>query len=510
MIDDNSEKMLEVRGVSKSFYGNTVLNKIDFDLEKGEVLGLVGQNGAGKSTLVKILTGVYQKDAGTIKVAGKEVELCDIQSAHESGISIVFQELSLALNMTVADNIYVGSLPTDRLGFVRNNILNQNVQELLDRFHVDVKPTDRVGDLTIGKRQIVEIMKAVSKNPKILILDEPTSSLEEKEIKVLFEFIRELKRNGYSIIYISHHMSEVFEICDSIMILRDGNKIKACKKDEISVRDLISLMIGREYQNSNDTGNHITEDRESGNTVFEIKHLGDNRYFKDINFKISKGEILGIAGIIGCGKTELCESIYGLRSVTEGEILLNGKRIQTKSPDYSKNNGIVLLPENRKTQGLFLNDTIEHNIITCILKKVCDNGLLQQQKINKVVSRYQNSLAIKMRSQKQVLRYLSGGNQQKVLVAKCIADEPQLLIAIDPTRGIDVASKADIHKILRQLADQGLSVLVISSELDELISISNRILVMNTGKIIDEFYRSSFDEGKIMLSMHQSIVQGVE
>lgn len=495
-------KLLEAKGVCKAFYGNTVLDHIDFDLDYGEVLGLVGQNGAGKSTLVKILTGVYQMDGGSIKIEGKDAVLDSIQSANASGISLVFQELSLALNMTVADNIFVGNLPTDAINIVKKKELYAKTQKLLDEFNVDIKPWDKVGDLTIGKRQIVEIIKAISKDPKILILDEPTSSLEEKEIETLFDFIRQLKKNKYSIIYISHHMSEVFDIVDNVMVLRDGKKTRWCSINDITVQELISLMIGREYKayNGMDAGRITSEEK-----VFEVKNLSDGKHFKDVSFSIAKGEVLGIAGIIGCGKTELCETIYGLRAASAGTITVHDKTIRTKSPVESKKQGILLIPENRKTQGLFLNDTVENNAIACILPKLTRVGFLQKKKIGKVIKKYQKDLAIKMTSPKQVVRFLSGGNQQKVLVAKCIADDPKVLIAMDPTRGIDVASKADIHRIIHELSDAGLSVLVISSELDEIMNMADRILVMNSGKMIEEFTRANFDEQQILLSMHQSI-----
>lgn len=502
METNTNPKLLEAKGVSKTFYGNTVLDHVDFDLDYGEVLGLVGQNGAGKSTLMKILTGVYQKDDGSIKIEGKEAVLDSIQSANASGISIVFQELSLALNMTVADNIFIGAYPTDSLKLVKDKELYQKTKELLDRFHVDIQPFDVVGKLTSGKRQIVEIIKAISKNPKVLILDEPTSSLEETEIQTLFDFIRNLKENNYSIIYISHHMSEVFDIADNVLVLRDGKRVCWCGKDEVTTQELISLMLGREFQGF--SGKADARKR-SGEIAFEVRNLSDGKHFHNVSFSIAKGEVLGIAGIIGCGKTELCETIYALRKARGGEMIIGGAPVSFQSPSDCKSHHLLLIPENRKTQGLFLNFDVQNNVIACVLKKLSKHGFLQKEKISEMMNRYQENLHIKMSSNEQIVRFLSGGNQQKVLIAKCIADDPEVLIAMDPTRGIDVASKADIHQIIHQLAESGLSVLVISSELDEVMKMADRILVMNSGRITEEYSCEAFDEEKIMVAMHQTV-----
>ncbi len=492
--------LLEVSEVSKAFYEHTVLDHVSFRLEAGEVLGLVGQNGAGKSTLMKILTGVYEKDSGSIKIDGKEAALGSIQEANTSGISIVFQELSLALNMTVADNIFVGNLPLGAAHLVDKKELYRRTQELIDRFHVDIRPDDKVGELTIGKRQIVEIIKAISKNPRVLILDEPTSSLEESEIQVLFNFIRSLKEQNYSIIYISHHMSEIFEIVDNILILRDGKKIRECGKDEITVQQLISLMIGREYESY--TGDTSARSHR-GDTEFEVRALSDGKHFSDISFSVARGEVLGIAGIIGCGKTELCEAIYGARAATSGSLLIEGKALSVKLPSDSKDAGVLCIPENRKTQGLFLNTTVHNNMIACVLNKMCSGVFLNNAKIRTMIEKYRAMLNIKMTDDRQIIRFLSGGNQQKVLVAKTIADDPKVLIAMDPTRGIDVASKEDIHRIIHELSRAGLSVLVITSELDELMNMCDRILVMNSGRLVAEYERENFNEAEILLKMHQ-------
>lgn len=494
-------KLLEARNITKAFYGNKVLDDVSFDLDYGEVLGLVGQNGAGKSTLVKILTGAYQLDSGTIHIEGKLTKLTDIHTANESGIALVFQELSLAPNMTVADNIFIGNIPTDSLGLVDKKKLYQQARELIEKFAVDIKLDDLVQNLSIGKRQIVEILKAISKKPKVLILDEPTSSLEEAEIQVLFNFIEELKKNKLSIIYISHHMSEIFRIVDRVMVLRDGRKIGIYNREEINVEELIRLMINQDF--SSFFGG--LEKRVIQNEpVIEIKGLTREPSFRDVNLVVNRGEILGITGIVGCGKTELCQAIYGVIHVKRGEVYLNKEKIPLTGPSEVKRRGILFIPENRKTQGLFLNDSVQNNTIACILSKVSRKGFLMNGKIREIAERYIDNLNIKVRSLDQIIRFLSGGNQQKVLVSKCVAAEPKLLIAMDPTRGIDVGSKADIHRLLNELARKGLAIIMVSSELDELTNMCDRIVVMNNGRITKSFLRDEFNTGQILLSIHQT------
>ncbi|MCL2865086.1 MAG: sugar ABC transporter ATP-binding protein [Lachnospiraceae bacterium] len=499
MIENKEDKLLCVNNVTKAFYGNTVLEHVSFEMNHGEVIGLVGQNGAGKSTMVKILMGAYQKDSGSILIEGKEADLGSIKAATQSGISMVFQELSLASNMTVADNIFINDLPTNAFNLIRKKELYEKTQKLIHEFNIDIFPDDKIGDLTIGKRQIVEIMKAISSNPKILILDEPTSSLEEAEIKVLFKFIEELKRKGYSIIYISHAMSEIFDIVDRIVVLRDGKKVEDCKKEELDVKKLINLMIGKEYESYVGLQG---ERKRSEEVLFSAKNLCRKPYFRDVDFEVRTGEILGFAGITGSGKTELCETLFGVGKLDAGTMEIGNKGIRAYSPSDCKEDGILLLPENRKTQGLFLDSTVRNNIIASIVKKVTTGIFLDNKKIDQKINAYQKALNIKMTSDAQIIRFLSGGNQQKVLFAKCIADEPKLLIAMDPTRGIDVAAKADIHKIMHELSEEGLSIIVISSELDELMMLCDRILVINAGKIITEYSRQDFDEEEILVSMH--------
>jgi len=505
MVETAEAKLLEVQGATKAFYGHTVLDDVSFDLDYGEVLGLVGQNGAGKSTLVKILTGAYQPDGGRILIDGRPTELPDIRTANANGIAEVFQELSLAPNMSVADNIFIGNIPTNRIGLVKTRAFHSQARELIRRFGVSIQPHDLVQDLSIGKRQIVEILKAISKKPKLLILDEPTSSLEEDEIRILFDFIAELKKNRFSIIYISHHLSEIFRIVDRVMVLRDGRKVGIYDRNEIDTRQLIRLMINQDLD--------AFFGRQAGmsrnDPVLEVRNFTREPYFRNAAFTVNRSEILGLAGIVGSGKSELCQALYGVIRLDSGEAFLEGNPVRLSRPSDAKREGILFLPENRKTQGLFLNDIVRHNMIACVLQKVSRRGFLQPRKIRDLAEQFVKRLDIKLRSLEQIVRFLSGGNQQKVLVAKSIALEPRLIVAMDPTRGIDVGSKADIHRILHELTDSGMAIIMVSSELDELIHMCDRIIVMNDGRITDEFPRDQFATEKILLAMHQSNEQGV-
>ncbi|MFA5514204.1 MAG: sugar ABC transporter ATP-binding protein, partial [Sphaerochaetaceae bacterium] len=486
--------------ISKSYYGNKVLKEINFDLNKGEVLGLVGENGAGKSTLIKILSGVVKADTGTIKIDGEQRDNYDVKTANEFGISVVFQELSLANNLTVADNIFIGNFPQNLFGAVDKKRVHKQTNELLKRFDVDIKSNELVGNLSIGKKQIVEILKAVSKNPKVLILDEPTSSLEKTEIDILFSFIRTLKNSGYSIIYITHFLEEVFTIVDRVFVLRDGSKVGVYTPKEIDEKKLIELMINQ------DADEYMKyEDREKRNLeeFIKIENLTKKSDFEDFSVNIKKGEILGIAGVVGCGKDAVCKALAGVISIDSGNIYLDDKKIIIKNPVDALQNGIVLLPENRKTDGLFLDHDVKSNIYSSAIKKVSVNGWIREKKVQTLSAEYRKKMSIRLHSLNQQVRYLSGGNQQKILLAKCIAPDPMLLIAMDPTRGIDVKAKKDIHTIFTDLADKGYSILMISSDLEELLNVCDRVVSMVNGKITAEFERENFNLQEVLLSIHK-------
>jgi ABC-type sugar transport system ATPase subunit len=496
-----AEIFLEAEDISKSFFGNRVLNDVNFEISYGEVLGLVGENGAGKSTLIKIITGVYKQDSGVIKMDGEGVEIPDVSAARRLGISVVFQELSLSPNLTVAENIFVGMMPSNTFGMLQRQRLYTMAQELIDKFKVNIKPDDSVGKLSIGNRQIVEILKALASNPKLLILDEPTSSLEDEEIKDLFALIEQLKQNSYSIIYISHHLSEVFDITDRIMVLRDGNKVGIYNKHEISMQELIRSMINKDVKEF--FGEHEGDHAKSREVLLEVRNLSKERYYRDISFDLCRGEILGLAGIVGCGKTDICKTLYGILQPDGGTVRLTGERITLDSPSGAMGRGIMFLPEARKVDGLFLRDTVKQNIIVGVLRRVSRLIFMNREKINRLVDRFINLLNIKLTGPEQRVTFLSGGNQQKVLVSKCLATEPDVLIAIDPTRGIDIGSKAEIHRILNEIAEKGVGIILVSSELDEIIAMSDRILMLVNGVIVDTVERGDFDTRNITFAIHQ-------
>jgi ribose transport system ATP-binding protein len=497
-----SEKLLEVKDIAKSFFSNKVLDNIDFTLDYGEVLGLVGENGAGKSTLVKILTGVYKEDSGYIKIDNISVNIENISTAKRSGIGIVFQELSLTDNLSVADNIFIGKIPSNKVGFTNKKKLYKDTTELINKFKVNIKPDDIVGNLALGDKQIVEILKAISFNPRLLILDEPTSALEDAEIESLFKLIKELKKNNYSMIYISHYLDEVFKITDNILVLRDGKKVGVFKTSEINKEELIKKMI-----NKNIKEYFAIEDKEikSRQVLLECVNITDNKIIKNISFKLYKGEILGIVGLAGSGKIEVCKVIYGLLKNVQGDVLIKGEKIQLSSPVIAKQNNISFISEDRKVSGLFLRDNVSNNVIASILKKVSKFNFLDNSKIIKETRKFIELLKIKISNIRQTVNFLSGGNQQKIMVSKCLAPNPEIIIAVDPTKGIDVGSKKDIHEILKKVTAEGTGVLFVSSELDEVINMSDRIIVLVNGRITKEIHSKDFDSHDITMAINKTI-----
>jgi ABC-type sugar transport system ATPase subunit len=493
-------KLLRVEGISKSFFGNVVLDSVDFALDYGEVLGLVGENGAGKSTLIKIITGVYRPDRGAVYIDGKPTVINDVAAARRLGISVVFQELSLSPNLTVAENIFVGRIPGNALGMLKRPRLHQITRELIDRFRVPIKPDDVVGKLSIGNRQIVEILKAVALQPKLLILDEPTSSLEGEEIQELFKLIRALKENNYSIIYISHHLNEVFQITDNIMVLRDGRKVGVYNSGEIGMGDLVRHMINEDVDDFFSVDG--TDKGTGGEVLLEVRNLSKTGLYSDLSFTLRSGEILGLAGIVGCGKVDVCRTMFGIDQPDSGEIYFKGERVSFASPNEAIRKKIMFLPESRKTEGLFLRDTVRQNLIASVLHKIARSIFVSRDKVDSLVRRFVELLRIKITNDSQRVVYLSGGNQQKVLVSKCLAAQPEVLIAVDPTRGIDIGSKAEIHRILHQIAAAGVGIVLVSSELDEVIAMSDRILVLAEGRISKVLGKRDFDYHTISMAMH--------
>lgn len=498
-------KLLVAKDISKSFFLNKVLYDIDFSIDYGEILGLIGENGAGKSTLVKILTGVYKPDTGYIIFNGSKVDIENINVAKNLGIGIVFQELSLVDNLSVADNIFIGKIPSNKLGFIDKKKLYKITDRLIDKFKVDIKPYEIVGRLSIGNKQIVEILKAISSDPKLLILDEPTSSLEKNEKENLFKLIKELKNNNYSIIYISHYLDEVLNITDNILVLRDGKKVGVFKTNEVNKEELIKLMINKDIKEFFSVDSKLNKSNE---VLLEVKNLSDNEILKNISFKLYKGEILGLVGLLGSGTINTCKAIFGLSKNISGEIFIKGKKISKISPIIAKNNKIAFIPEDRKAYGLYLNDNVTYNIISTILNRVSRLTFLSNKKIIGITTYFIKLLNIKISNIYQRVKYLSGGNQQKILISKSLAYDPEILIALDPTRGVDVGTKEDIHKILKEASEKGTGILLVSSELDEVINMSDRILVFVKGNITKVIDKKDFDNFQITLAINRSMDYG--
>ena len=497
-------KILEVKNISKSFPGVHALSNVDFDLFEDEVHAVIGENGAGKSTLMKILAGSLKIDEGKIYIDGKSVRFDNPMESIKNGISAVYQELSLFQNMTVAENIFVARQPVTALNLIRFKALKKKADELLKKLGLDIDPGKLVSNLSAAERQEVEIVRALSYDSKVLILDEPTSSLSLDEINKLFNLLRKLKSNGVGTIYISHHLNEIFTICDRATILRNGKKI--CTKDikDTNEKELVELMIGgkiNEYFKI-ESKKEIKEE-----TILEIKNLNRKGVFKDINFKLYKGEILGFYGLVGSGRTKVARAIFGVDPVDEGKIFMEGKEIKLNNPRESIFNSIGFVSEDRKTMGLFLSMGVKANIVAPSLKKYVNKmGLLNESKMTNVAKKYVKDLGIVTSSLDKEVRFLSGGNQQKVLIAPWLATDSKILIINEPTRGIDVGAKGEIHFLLDYLANQGVGIIMISSELPEILRISNRIAVMHKGQIviIIENDKTNPKEMEKLLMMHAS------
>ncbi|WP_313958722.1 sugar ABC transporter ATP-binding protein [Bacillus sp. X1(2014)] len=486
---------LEMKGISKSFPGVKALDNVSLFVRKGTVHALMGENGAGKSTLMKILAGIYKPDSGELFLKGDQVGFTNPRDALHYGISMIHQELSFISELTVADNIFLGREPC--LG--KSKIINKKEQtvralKLFNQYKIDLDPDKKMSALSVSDRQMVEIVKAVSNNADIIVMDEPTSAITEREVEKLFEIIKLLTSQGKSIIYISHKMDEIFKIADDITVLRDGCFIDSKPAAELNHDQLISLMVGRELKD-------VYQSKTAKNeTVFmEVKNLSRKGSFENISFTLRKGEVIGIAGLVGAGRTEVVESIFGVYPPHSGEIYINQKKVVHKHPKQAINNGIALVTEDRKQTGLNLTGSVRDNITLVNLRKFAFlKNIISQKKENNVVDEQIQSLKIKTPNRNIAVKNLSGGNQQKIVIAKWLINNPDILILDEPTRGIDIGAKAEIYKIISDFANSGKSVIVISSEMSELFGICDRIIVMSEGKLTGEFTRKEFDQEKIM------------
>mgnify|MGYP005795517319 FL=1 len=486
----NDEYILEVEGLSKSFGGTKALQNVELHIKRGEVHALVGENGAGKSTLMKAIIGLHRIDSGTITFEGKPYKVSGPAEAIKKGITMIHQELNPEPYLTVAENIFLHKEDV-RGVFLNKNETNRRAAEVLKQFDFDISPTHLVGDLTLAQAQMIEIMKAVSSDAKLVIMDEPTSSLDNDETDRLFQTIRQLKARGVSVIYISHRMEEIFSICDTVSVFRDGKFIDCKPIEEVTPDSLISLMVGREIKNV-----FAKTECEIGDVVFKVENL-TGKGFTDISFEVHKGEILGFTGLAGAGRSETMRAIFGLDEYTSGKMYLDGREIVNKNPRQAIRNGIAMVNEDRRQYGLCLYRSINENISLPNLPVHQKGLLLNKRKEKRENSEYAKMLTVKAASLEEDAIALSGGNQQKVVLAKWLMSKPKVLILDEPTRGVDVGAKSEIHALMCEFAKQGLAVIMISSELPEVMAMSDRLLVYHEGRINGELFREDILSGQV-------------
>lgn len=473
--------IVEAKHVTKSFSGVKALDDVSFNLKAGEVMALLGENGAGKSTLMKILSGVYTRDYGEIKILGENVGNLTPKKAQELGVAIIHQEISMCPHLSVTENIFLGR-EKSHLDILSNKEMNKEAKKILDRMNIDIPPDTIVGELSVSKQQMIEIAKAVSTNARILIMDEPTSALTSREIDELFEIIEKLKKDGCGIVYISHRLEELQHIVDRVTIMRDGKYITSMNFEETTMTEIISNMVGREIK---EKFPRVTCKR--GKKILEIKNLRSGKSVRNVNFDLYEGEIVGIAGLVGAGRTETTRAIFGMDPKESGEIILDGKNIKINKPLDAIKAGIVLAPEDRKKDGLCTKLSIRENVSLPNLDLLCSKfGIVNKKKEKEMTNKAVNDFKVKLASIELDAGSLSGGNQQKIVVGKWLARNSRVVIFDEPTRGIDVAVKVEIYNLMNKLKQEGIGVLFISSELPEIMGISDRILVMCDGRITGE------------------------
>jgi ribose transport system ATP-binding protein len=480
---DNKKIILEMKNITKKYSGVKALDNIDFTIKCGEVHGLVGKNGAGKSTLIKILSGVIADYEGDIFINGEKTNLSFPGYSHEKGISTVYQEFSLIPDLSVAENIYLGRYP-QRKNFlsvktIDKQKLNKDVEELFEKLGVSINPSCKVNNLSVSRKQLVEIAKAISVNPKVLLLDEPTSALAKEEVEKLFKVIQRLVQANVSIIYVSHILEDIERISDRVTVLRNGKKVATLKLNEITSEKIVNMMIGKDY-----ISQRRTESFAMDKNVLEVKGISSANLLKNINFFLKEGEILGIAGLMGSGRTELVRCIFGLDKMDTGEVFLNNEKLYHISPDRMRDLQIGFSPEERKKQGIIPTMSVKNNLSIAALKILTKLGIINKRAERKSVTRSIERFQVKTSGMDNLITSLSGGNQQKVLIGRWFAINPKILILDEPTQGIDIEAKAQIYNILNDLAKEGVSVIIVSSELEELINVCDRILVMRFGEIV--------------------------
>ena len=484
---------IEMKGIDKSFGSNQVLKDAGFVLADGEVHALMGENGAGKSTLMKILTGVYTKDAGTIYVDGREVNYKNLQEAEKAGIVFIHQELNVLYDLTVEENLFIGKEIKGKFGFCNQKAMRKKAEEALGRLGVHISPAEVMSNLSVGQQQMIEICKALMVDAKVIIMDEPTAALTQSETLVLFDVIRSLKKQGISIVYISHRMEEIFELCDRISVLRDGTYIGTKNIPETNMNEIVKMMIGREIGER-----YPVRNCKIGDTVLKVKDLTSSGVFHNVSFEVKAGEVLGVSGLMGAGRTEIMQAIFGNLHCDSGSIEINGKEVHIKSPIQAMKCGIGFITEDRKVEGLMLEESIEKNIALANLPRVSNHHVMDRKKEDDLVKKGIEELHIKCFGPDHECNHLSGGNQQKVVFAKWIYTDPKILILDEPTRGVDIGAKKEIYTIINELAAKGVAIIMVSSELPEVLGMSDRIMVVREGEVRGIIGREEANQENIM------------
>lgn len=485
---------IEMRGIDKSFGGNAVLKNAGFLLEGGEIHALMGENGAGKSTLMKILTGVYTKDAGTVIVDGEEVHYKNPQEAEKAGIVFIHQELNVLFDLTVEENMFLGKEIHNRFGVCDKKAMREQVKQILDKFGVNIAPGEVMSNLSVGQQQMIEIAKALMVDAKVIIMDEPTAALTQSETEVLFKVVKSLREKGVSIVYISHRMEEIFELCDRITILRDGSYIATKAIKDTDMNDVVKMMIGREIGER-----YPQRDCKIGDVMLDVQNLACPGVFEKVSFQVRAGEILGVSGLMGAGRTEIMQAIFGNMPHVTGKIIIDGREVQNKSPQQAMKNGIGFITEDRKVEGLMLEESIMKNISMANLGRISRHGVLDKKAEQNLVKRGIEELHIKCFGPQHECDNLSGGNQQKVVFAKWIYTEPKVLILDEPTRGVDIGAKKEIYNIINDLAAKGVAIIMVSSELPEVLGMSDRIMVVREGMVRGVLDKKEADQENIMI-----------
>ncbi|MDP8162634.1 sugar ABC transporter ATP-binding protein [Pasteurella skyensis] len=495
-MSKQQETLLTMKGISKSFSGVVALNNAEIDLKTGEVVALMGENGAGKSTLMKILTGIYSRDSGTVTYMGREVEYKGPSESEEDGIAIVHQELNMMNDLTVAQNLFIGKESMNGF-FIDDAEMNRKANELFKILNIDINPAEKIENLTVGKQQMVEIAKAISKNAKVIIFDEPTAALTDAEIEELFKVINDLRDKGTGMIYISHRMDEINVISDRVTVMRDGEFVGTLVTKECDKNDIIKLMVGRTIFAEPKAQSNVAPDAP---VVLKCENLNRGKYVRDVSFELRKGEILSFAGLMGAGRTEVARLIFGADKKESGKIYINGEEVQIDSPKDAVAAGIGYLSEDRKRYGLIVDKPVEENTVIANLDSFMKGLFIDTEKSREVSEKYVNELKTKTPSVEQLVKKLSGGNQQKVVIAKWLVRDCDILIFDEPTRGIDIGAKSEIYHLMEELAKQGKSIIMVSSELPEVLRMSDRVIVMCEGRITGTFDISEATQERIMQS----------